>query len=112
MDYQEEQSSEMEALESIYEGDLEVLASPEAGDSHFAFTMPVKTEDYDPDDEDKGIFVLLKFTLTPKYPEELPDLEAGDESDQEEGDRSDVDDDIPRLDVRPNDLRQILSSNK
>ena len=38
--------------------------------------------------------------------------EAGDESDQEEGDRSDVDDDIPRLDVRPNDLRQILSSIK
>ena len=38
--------------------------------------------------------------------------EAGDESDQEEGDRSDVDEDIPRLEVRPTDLHHILTSTK
>ena len=38
--------------------------------------------------------------------------EAGDESDQDEGDRSDVDEDVPRLDVKPGDLRQILTSTK
>ena len=38
--------------------------------------------------------------------------DAGDESDQDEGDRSDVDEDIPRLNVKPTDLRQILSSKE
>jgi len=74
MDYKEEQQSEIEALESIYEGDLQVLDS----DPRHVFTMPIKTEDFDEDGED-GVFFLLKFSFTPKYPEELPILEIDEE---------------------------------
>jgi len=75
MDYKEEQTSEIEALESIYEGDLQVLDT----DPRHVFTMPIKTEDYDDEDSEAGIYFLLKFSFTPKYPEELPLLEIEDE---------------------------------
>lgn len=39
--------------------------------------MPVKTEDYDEEDE-AGLYALIKITYTPKYPEELPILELED----------------------------------
>ena len=39
--------------------------------------MPIKTEDYDEEDE-AGLYVLIKITYTPKYPEELPILELED----------------------------------
>ncbi|CAB4056328.1 RWD domain-containing protein 1 [Lepeophtheirus salmonis] len=70
-DYEEEQSGEMEALESIYCGELEVISASKPR----IFTLPVKTVDYD---EDLGVgrYVLLKFTHTPKYPDELPLLEV------------------------------------
>ena len=33
------------------------------------FTIPVKTEDYSPDEGgEEGLFVLLRFTFTPTYP--------------------------------------------
>jgi len=75
MDYKEEQNSELEALESIYEGDIKVLET----EPHHVFTMPIKTEDYS-EDEEEGVFFLLKMSLTAKYPEELPVLEIVDES--------------------------------
>nr|ACO12434.1 RWD domain-containing protein 1 [Lepeophtheirus salmonis] len=70
-DYEEEQSGEMEAPESIYCGELEVISASKPR----IFTLPVKTVDYD---EDLGVgrYVLLKFTHTPKYPDELPLLEV------------------------------------
>ena len=36
--------------------------------------MPVKTENYEEDSEN-GLYVLIKITYTPKYPDELPILE-------------------------------------
>nr|ACO15750.1 RWD domain-containing protein 1 [Caligus clemensi] len=69
--YEEEQSGEMEALESIYCGELEILSSS----APRIFTLPVKTADYDEETGD-GRYVLLKFTHTPKYPDELPLLEV------------------------------------
>ena len=46
------------------------------------FTMPVKTEGYDLDDGDsEGLYVLLKFSYTEKYPEEAAVLEI-EESDE------------------------------
>ena len=42
--------------------------------------MPVKTEGYDADDSE-GLYVLLKFTYTAKYPEEAAVLEV-EESDE------------------------------
>ncbi len=77
MDYKEEQDGEIEALLSIYEGEMQVVSeSP-----RHVFTMPVKTEAYDPDEDNSGLFVLLKFTYTEKYPEEKPLLEAEESDD-------------------------------
>ena len=41
---------------------------------YHVFTMPIKTEDFEEESEN-GLFILLKITYTPKYPEELPMLE-------------------------------------
>ena len=40
------------------------------------FTIPVKTEDFDPEDEKSGMFFVLKFEYTENYPEEIPMLEV------------------------------------
>ena len=113
MDYREEQVGEIEALTSIYEGEiqgrhkakwvdmtgvvsftsvivLDFFISPYPPNSvlaespHHVFTMPVKTEGYDLDNDDgdsEGLYVLLKFSYTEKYPEEAAVLEI-EESDE------------------------------
>jgi len=70
MDYKEEQNGEIEALLSIYEGEIEVLEE----NPYHVFTMPIKTEGFEEESED-GLFILLKVTYTAKYPEELPLIE-------------------------------------
>jgi len=76
----EEQRDELEALESIYSEEIDIL-----GESPHRFTIPVKTEDYDDDSTDDGRFVLLKFTFTPEYPSEAPlvEVEESDNIDDE-----------------------------
>ena len=115
MDYREEQVGEIEALTSIYEGEIQgkhltsrcqngvcygsiplttrlsylnlsskaIFPCPVLEESPLhVFTMPVKTEGYDPDDGDcEGLYVLLKFSYTEKYPEEAAVLEI-EESDE------------------------------
>jgi hypothetical protein len=45
----------------------------------------VKTEDYAPDEEgEEGLYVLLRFTLTPTYPAEAPLLEVEESENMEE----------------------------
>lgn len=79
-DYAQDQLDELEALESIYSEEITIL-----GDSPHRFTIPVKTEDYQPDEDDEeGLFVLLRFTLTPTYPAEAPLLEVEDSQNIEE----------------------------
>ncbi|KAJ8968596.1 hypothetical protein NQ317_004412 [Molorchus minor] len=67
MDYAEEQRSEIEALESIYYGDFEVQSKV----PQYKFSIPIKTEEYEPDTEN-GLSCDLVITYTPKYPEEAP----------------------------------------
>ncbi|CAG9767992.1 unnamed protein product [Ceutorhynchus assimilis] len=69
MDYVEEQKSEIEALESIYYGDFQIIAL-----EPYKFSVPIKTDDYD-DDTDAGLCCDLVITYTPKYPEEAPIIE-------------------------------------
>jgi len=71
----EEQRDELEALESIYSEEIDIL-----GENPHRFTIPVKTEDYEDEETEVGRFVLLKFTFTPEYPSEAPLLEV-EESD-------------------------------
>ncbi|ENN71583.1 RWD domain-containing protein 1 [Dendroctonus ponderosae] len=69
MDYVEEQKSEIEALESIYYGDFEIITA-----KPYKFSIPIKTEDYDPE-SNTGLLCDLVVTYTPKYPDEEPIVE-------------------------------------
>nr|XP_023024266.1 RWD domain-containing protein 1 [Leptinotarsa decemlineata] len=79
MDYSEEQKSEIEALESIYYGDFEILSA----DPPYRFSIPIKTEEYEPDSE-TGLSCNLVITYTPKYPEEAPIIEIENSENFEE----------------------------
>lgn len=70
MDYAEEQKSEIEALESIYYGDFQLLST----EPQYKFSIPIKTEEYEPDSEN-GLSCDLVVTYTSKYPEESPIIE-------------------------------------
>ncbi|XP_031364685.1 RWD domain-containing protein 1 isoform X2 [Apis dorsata] len=65
MDYKDEQHNEIEALESIYCGELEVLAT----EPFYTFSIPIKTEEYESGTEN-GLSCCLQFTYTEKYPDE------------------------------------------
>jgi len=72
MDHKEEQASEVEALESIYCGEMEVLAT----EPFHVFSVPIKSDDYE--EEVEGIRCLLKFEYTPHYPEQVPLISVED----------------------------------
>ncbi|KZC12486.1 PREDICTED: RWD domain-containing protein 1 [Dufourea novaeangliae] len=65
MDYKEEQRNEIEALESIYCGELEILAV----EPFYTFAIPIKTEEYEPE-TGNGLSCRLEFTYTANYPDE------------------------------------------
>ncbi|CAL7937480.1 unnamed protein product [Xylocopa violacea] len=65
MDYKDEQRNEIEALESIYCGELEILVT----EPFYTFAIPIKTEEYEPD-TGNGLSCRLEFTYTAKYPDE------------------------------------------
>lgn len=73
MDYKEEQTNEIEALDSIYCGEMEILAT----EPHHIFAIPVKTDDFNEDSE-TGMSCRLRFEYTPTYPEEPPVIEIED----------------------------------
>ncbi|XP_023233299.1 RWD domain-containing protein 1-like [Centruroides sculpturatus] len=68
-DYKEEQKNEIEALESIYPNELEILSC----DPYHIFTIKIKTESLE--ESEFEIFVTLKFTYVPNYPDEVPLIE-------------------------------------
>lgn len=70
MDYRAEQLDEIEAIESIYSEEVDII-----GDSPHRFTIPAKTEDYDDEEKEGGMQILMKFTFPNKYPEEKPEIE-------------------------------------
>uniref|UniRef100_A0A6M2E527 RWD domain-containing protein n=1 Tax=Amblyomma tuberculatum TaxID=48802 RepID=A0A6M2E527_9ACAR len=70
-DFQEEQKNEIEALESIYPSELEIVET----DPYHAFTIDIKA-DASEGPEDEQMSVKLKFTYVPRYPEEGPLIEA------------------------------------
>lgn len=83
MDHTEEQHNEIEALDSIYCGEMEIVTQ----EPTCVFIIPVKSDDYD-EESMVGIMARLKFEYTPEYPEELPlidfdSAEGLDDSQQE-----------------------------
>ncbi|KFB53069.1 AGAP003063-PA-like protein [Anopheles sinensis] len=68
--HKEDQTNEIEALDSIYCGELEVLET----DPH-KFRLPIATTEYDPEVETEGLSCKLLFTYTEKYPDTAPLVE-------------------------------------
>lgn len=52
---------------------------------HYKFSIPIKSEEYDPEIENNGLACNLVFTYTPKYPEEAPIMEIQDTENFQEG---------------------------
>ncbi|CAN7975377.1 unnamed protein product [Ixodes persulcatus] len=70
-DFQDEQKNEIEALESIYPSELQILATS----PYHSFTIHIKGNTTDRP-EDEAMSVTLKFTYVPHYPEEGPMIEV------------------------------------
>jgi len=85
MDYKEEQNGEIEALESIYYGDLEVISV----EPYHKFSIPIKSEEYEKK-TDNGIGCKLVFTYTPKYPDEPLIIEVEESENFEEKSETDL----------------------
>ncbi|XP_060519455.1 RWD domain-containing protein 1 [Cylas formicarius] len=84
MDYNEEQTGELEALESIYYGDFVVISN-----APIKFSIPIKTEEYDTDIS-SGLSCDLVITYTPKYPEEAPIIEIENPTNFDNGYKSEL----------------------
>ena len=70
-DYKQEQKDEIEAIESIYSEEIDIL-----GDSPHRFTIPIKTAEYDDEDSDEGMMTLLMFTFPDTYPDLAPEIDV------------------------------------
>jgi len=81
MDYKDEQRNEIEALESIYCGELEILVT----EPFYTFAIPIKTEEYEPE-TDNGLGCRLEFTYTSKYPDEPLLISIAEQENFENGD--------------------------
>ncbi|CAO1426717.1 unnamed protein product [Diamesa hyperborea] len=73
--YIEDQTNEIEALESIYCGELEII---ETANCYRKFKIPISTEEYN--ETQDGLFGYLIFTLKETYPDIAPVVEIEDEN--------------------------------
>ncbi|XP_063613680.1 RWD domain-containing protein 1-like [Penaeus indicus] len=73
-DYKEEQNNEIEALESIYPEEFEIIDI----EPRHKFRITVKSEGSDPYDEIQTLpaTIILNFEYTPTYPDEPPVMEV------------------------------------
>ncbi|XP_012254107.2 RWD domain-containing protein 1 [Athalia rosae] len=85
MDYKDEQINEIEALDSIYCGDMEIIAKQ----PFYKFSIPIKSEEYELDTKN-GLACRLEFTYTAKYPEEPLIIDVEDQENFEDGDKDKI----------------------
>lgn len=97
--YKEDQLNEIEALESIYCGDMEskcllflrlkILVVTLIIIPHYLilvletepfhkFRIPIQTEEFNTEDQSDGLACKLTFKYTAKYPDEAPEVEVED----------------------------------
>jgi len=72
-DYEEEQKNEVEALESIYPTEFEILMKEPC----YQFSIALKSDNYE-ESTDDGACCTLIFTYVPTYPDAVPIIEVGD----------------------------------
>lgn len=72
--HHEDQCNEIEALDSIYCGELEVLTS----EPLHRFKLPIATTEYDTEVETDGLSCKLVFSYTELYPDTAPLVEIED----------------------------------
>ncbi|XP_074114463.1 RWD domain-containing protein 1 [Cotesia typhae] len=80
MDHKSEQHEEIEALDSIYSGELQILET-----NPHKFMLTIKSEEYEPESEN-GLSCDLEFTYTAKYPEEPLEIRIENPENFEDGD--------------------------
>lgn len=95
MDYKEEQQNEIDALDSIYCGEmtskrrliknkkicfnLKIRFIPVLGtEPYYQFEIPIKSDEFDSDKHDIALSCCLKFEYVEKYPDEPPIVEIED----------------------------------
>jgi len=71
--YKEDQINEIEALDSIYCGEMEILST----EPYHRFKVPISTEEFN-SSEENGLSCHLVFTYTEKYPDTAPITEIED----------------------------------
>ncbi|XP_041353999.1 RWD domain-containing protein 1-like [Gigantopelta aegis] len=80
-DYKEEQRNEIEALQSIYPEEIELIKE----EPSFIFTINVQSQDEESqNDEDKCACCTIQFSLGEKYPDEAPVIEITEYSNLED----------------------------
>ncbi|CAH2071663.1 unnamed protein product, partial [Iphiclides podalirius] len=84
MDYHYEQTSEIEALDSIYYGDMKILETV----PFHKFCIPIMSEAFEGTGE--GLACQLIFTYTSKYPDELPIVEIENEENFDDVDKNEL----------------------
>ncbi|XP_068155636.1 RWD domain-containing protein 1 [Drosophila tropicalis] len=72
--YKEDQTNEIEALDSIYCGEMEILGT----EPFHKFQIPIATEEYNSEENDNGLACKLVFTYTATYPDGAPEVEIED----------------------------------
>lgn len=95
-DHRQEQRDEIEAIESIYSEEIDIL-----NDNPHRFTIPVKTDEFDDEETEEGMWVLLKFT----YPDTYPDVGVEIEFEESEG----IEDE--HLEALREHLNQVIEEN-
>ncbi|XP_067619319.1 RWD domain-containing protein 1 [Eurosta solidaginis] len=73
-DHKEDQENEIEALESIYCSEIDVLER----EPFYKFSISIATEEYNDEEESSGLACKLVFTYTPNYPDEAPEVAIED----------------------------------
>ncbi|XP_063706956.1 RWD domain-containing protein 1 [Culicoides brevitarsis] len=72
--YKEDQCNEIEALDSIYCGEMEILET----EPFHKFGIPIATEEFNTEDQTEGLACKLIFTYTSRYPDEGPLVDVED----------------------------------
>ncbi|KAH3727403.1 RWD domain-containing protein 1-like [Dreissena polymorpha] len=85
-DHQEEQKNELEALESIYPEELEVLETT----PYAVFEITLASQKHEDETDEESVSCTMKFGYTAIYPDEPPEMEITDSDNLEEDELTDL----------------------